>query len=90
MKKRVHVWVSGRVQGVFFRAGARDVARRHGLTGFARNLPDGRVEVVAEGEEEDLRALVEYCRRGPPAARVDAVEVVWEEPEGEFSGFAVL
>lgn len=90
MNKKLHVWVSGRVQGVFFRAGARDIARREGLVGFARNLPDGRVEVVAEGEEAGLRALVEYCRQGPPHARVDHIQVEWEEPRGGFTDFAVL
>ncbi len=89
MKKRVHLFVSGRVQGVFFRAHTRDLARRLGLTGFARNLPDGRVEVVAEGPEEKLKELVEFCRRGPPLAHVTGTEVHWEEPTGEFQDFFI-
>jgi acylphosphatase len=87
--KRVHLFVSGRVQGVFFRAHTRDLAQRLGLSGFVRNLPDGRVEVVAEGPEEKLQELIEFCHRGPPLAHVTNVEIRWEEPTGEFRGFSV-
>ncbi len=81
--------ISGRVQGVFFRANAQEVAQRLGLAGYVRNLPDGRVEVVAEGEEEALRRLIEWCHQGPPLARVERVEVRWQNPTGEFSGFHI-
>lgn len=67
--------VSGRVQGVFFRASTRDRARRLDLDGHARNLDDGRVEVLASGTSEALAALEEWLRVGPPAARVDGVEI---------------
>jgi acylphosphatase len=87
--KRVHLFVSGRVQGVFFRAHTRDLAQKLGLSGFVRNLPDGRVEVVAEGPEEKLQELIEFCHRGPPLAYVTNVEIRWEEPTGEFRGFSV-
>lgn len=87
--KRVHLFVSGRVQGVFFRAHTRDLARRLGLKGFVRNLPDGRVEVVAEGPEEKLQELIEFCRHGPPLAHVTGTEIHWEEPTGEFRDFLV-
>ncbi|MEN3010505.1 MAG: acylphosphatase [Candidatus Bipolaricaulaceae bacterium] len=87
--KRVHLFVSGRVQGVFFRAHTRDLAQRLGLTGFVRNLPDGRVEVVAEGPEEKLQELIAFCHQGPPLAHVTGVELRWEEPTGEFRGFSV-
>jgi acylphosphatase len=87
--KRVHLFVSGRVQGVFFRAHTRDLAQKLGLSGFVRNLPDGRVEVVAEGPEEKLQELIEFCHRGPPLAHVTRVEIRWEEPTGEFRGFSV-
>jgi acylphosphatase len=87
--KRVHLFVSGRVQGVFFRAHTRDLAQKLGLSGFVRNLPDGRVEVVAEGPEEKLQELIEFCHRGPPLAYVTNVEIHWEEPTGEFRGFSV-
>ncbi|NOX44437.1 MAG: acylphosphatase [Caldiserica bacterium] len=89
MTRRVHITVSGRVQGVFFRANTQEVAQRLGLSGYVRNLPDGRVEVVAEGAEEALRKLIEWCHEGPPLARVERVEVRWENPTGEFSGFHI-
>lgn len=89
MTRRVHILVSGRVQGVFFRANTQEVAQRLGLSGYVRNLPDGRVEVVAEGEEGALRKLLEWCHEGPPLARVERVEVRWENPTGEFSGFHI-
>jgi len=87
--KRVHLFVSGRVQGVFFRAHTRDLAQKLGLSGFVRNLPDGRVEVVAEGPEEKLQELIQFCHHGPPLAHVTHVEIRWEEPTGEFRGFSV-
>ncbi|MEN3009795.1 MAG: acylphosphatase, partial [Candidatus Bipolaricaulaceae bacterium] len=81
--------VSGRVQGVFFRAHPRDLAQGLGLTGFVRYLPDGRVVVVAEGPEEKLRELIAFCHHGPPLAHVTGVELRWEEPTGEFRSFSV-
>jgi acylphosphatase len=79
---RRHLWVRGRVQGVWYRGSCAEQARALGIAGWARNLPDGRVEIVAEGDPEALDKLVEWCRHGPPAARVTAVEVRAEEPEG--------
>lgn len=87
---RAHVWVSGRVQGVFFRAHTKELADRLGLTGWVRNLPDGRVEAVFEGEEEAVREAVEWCRRGPPLALVERVEVRYEQPTGEFRDFRIV
>jgi len=87
--KRVHLYISGLVQGVFFRANTKERAISLGLTGWVRNLPDGRVEVVAEGEEEKLKELVKWCHKGPPAARVKMVEVSWEEYHGEFEDFQI-
>lgn len=85
--KRVHVWISGRVQGVFFRASTRKSARRLGLSGWVRNLSDGRVEALAEGPEAEVNRWLEWCRSGPPVARVDEVETVWEEVQGDLKGF---
>jgi acylphosphatase len=79
---RAHVFVSGLVQGVSFRWYAIQHARRAGLGGWVRNRPDGRVEAVFEGSQTAVDGLVAWCREGPPSARVEAVEVVWEEPEG--------
>jgi acylphosphatase len=79
---RAHIWIAGRVQGVFFRYEARQRARSRGLAGWVRNMPDGRVEAVFEGPEEAVGAMVEWCRRGPRGAAVTDVEVITEEPEG--------
>lgn len=87
--KRLHVWVSGTVQGVFFRESARAEAERRGVAGWVRNLPDGRVEAVFEGPAPEAEAMVDWCRRGPPNAAVAGVEAREEHPRGE-GGFAVL
>lgn len=88
-KKRVHVWISGRVQGVFYRAYTQDAARTHGVTGWVRNLPDGRVEAVFEGDARAVEAMVQWCHRGSPLSRVDRVEVQEESYQGEFTDFGV-
>ncbi len=85
--KRAHVWVSGRVQGVFFRQSTENRARELGLGGWVRNLPDGRVEAVAEGDPDALSAWLAFCQVGPPAAQVENVEIQWEPPSGAFDGF---
>ncbi|MBE3602407.1 acylphosphatase [bacterium] len=86
---RLRLIVSGRVQGVFFRAAARERARTLNLRGYAKNLSDGTVEIVVEGRREDLRAMAEWARIGPPAARVDDVRVEWSESLQEFEDFTV-
>lgn len=86
---RVHLVVSGRVQGVSFRACTSDEARRLGVRGWVRNLPDGRVEAEAEGERAAVEALVAWCRHGPPAARVEGVEVEWGAFGGELAPFEI-
>lgn len=90
MRVRAHVFVSGRVQGVFFRHETKLRAIRNNVTGWVRNLPDGRVEAVFEGEKESVEAMIEFCRRGPPGAKVEKVEVIWEEPKGEFKDFRII
>jgi len=85
----LRVNVHGEVQGVFFRAFAREHAQRLGLTGYAKNLPAGAVEVRAEGERERLEALLEHLRRGPPFSRVEKVEVEWGEWTGAFEQFRI-
>jgi acylphosphatase len=86
-KDRVHVFISGIVQGVYFRQKTKQQAESFGVNGWVRNLPDGRVEAVFEGEEQAVKALVDYCRHGPSYARVTNVDVLRESYRGEFSGF---
>jgi len=86
---RAHVFVSGRVQGVYYRASTRDAAREKGVEGWVKNLDDGRVEAVFEGEEDAVEAMVRWCHKGSRRAEVEDVEVDWEEPTDEFDGFEV-
>lgn len=86
---RLRALVHGRVQGVFFRAFTENHARRLGLAGWVRNLPDDTVEVVAEGPCPALEQLLAYLRQGPPRARVTQVEAEWETARHEFSSFRV-
>lgn len=86
---RAHVIVSGRVQGVWYRGTTRDVATKLGLRGWVRNLPDGNVEAVFEGEKEIVDKMVRWCHEGPTHARVDRADVEWEEPTNEFSEFSI-
>jgi acylphosphatase len=86
---RLHVYVSGRVQGVFFRASTREAAIRFDLKGWVRNLRDGRVEAVFEGTEDDAKRMLAWCQHGPPGALINRVEETWEEATGEFTGFQV-
>ena len=87
-RRRIHVILAGQVQGVFFRRSTVQEAERLGLAGWVRNTPDGRVELEAEGAEEALDALLAFCRRGPPRARVDELVVVHHPARGEV-GFRV-
>jgi len=89
MKLRIHAFISGIVQGVFFRSETRKVAKNLGIKGWVRNLPDGRVEVVAEGEKDKINNLIEFLKKGSPTARVDNVDVETEEYKGEFEDFNV-
>lgn len=86
---RLEIVVSGRVQGVWFRASTRDEARRLGLTGWVRNLPDGRVQAIFEGGEDRLRLMLDWCRVGPAGARVDQVDARWGAATDSFEEFSV-
>ncbi|SDX42236.1 acylphosphatase [Marinobacter mobilis] len=81
--------VTGRVQGVYYRANTQKAGADLGLTGYALNLPDGGVEVVAEGDRKNLQALHDWCKKGPPAARVDRIVVTESQATGEFSDFSI-
>ena len=89
MKVRAHVYVSGRVQGVFFRFETRYEARRRNVTGWVRNLLDGRVEAIFEGEKNDVERVVDFCHKGSPASRVSNVEVEWKKFRGQFYDFKI-
>ncbi|MDA0365619.1 MAG: acylphosphatase [Chloroflexi bacterium] len=80
----------GRVQGVGYRAFCADIAVRLNVEGYAKNLPDGRVEVVGESDEATLRQFVEQLREGPAMSRVENVSYRWEEPTGEYRGFEAI
>ncbi len=87
--KRVRLYISGRVQGVFFRAETQRNARNLKLTGWVRNMADGRVEALLEGEDLPVDQMVAWCHQGPPAARVDQVDVLEEPFTGTLNGFSI-
>jgi len=88
--QQVHLIISGTVQGVFYRASCQDVAVKYGLNGYVKNLLNGQVEVIAQGEKEQLEKLVEWCKKGPPHAQVDNVEITWEDVDKTHNAFTVL
>ncbi|MCC6543916.1 MAG: acylphosphatase [Nitrospirae bacterium] len=89
MKSRVHLFINGTVQGVNYRDSARQVAQSLGITGYVRNLHDGRVELVAEGEKDSVDTLIKWCRKGPPAALVVSIDIEYENHKDEFDLFCV-
>ena len=88
-KVRAHLYITGKVQGVFYRLNTQRAATPLNLAGWVRNLPDGAVEAVAEGQRADVEQLIAWCHKGSGNARVDEVRVDWGEYTGEFSGFEV-
>lgn len=88
-KARVHMIVSGRVQGVCFRAETQKAATLFGVFGWVRNKRDGRVEAVVEGARDDVTSLINWCKTGPPISRVDKVEVTWQDFHSEFAEFGI-
>lgn len=89
-KQRVHLFITGKVQGVFFRQAMKVTAIKNNATGWVRNLKDGRVEAVIEGEDLDVSNVVEWSHAGPANARVEDVEIRNERHKGEFAKFEVL
>lgn len=87
--RRVHLWVSGDVQGIGFRSFVKEKAFELGLNGWAKNLPDGRVEVVIEGDPEKVSEMINFCKMGPKQGIVKKVQELEEKPEGE-KGFIVM
>ncbi len=88
-KVRAHVIISGRVQGVFFRVETKRAADGFGVLGWVRNLREGSVEAMLEGDQERVDALLEWCKEGPPHAQVSDVKLDWQDYTGEFSGFDI-
>lgn len=86
---RAHIFVSGTVQGVFYRARTRETALAHRVNGWVRNCPDGRVEALMEGNREDIAKVIKWCRQGPPAAYVEDMEISWEIATGEYEDFTI-
>lgn len=89
-KVRVHVFISGLVQGVFFRWNTKRNADKLQLSGWVRNLPDGRVEAIFEGKKESIEKMIEWCKKGPSGAIVEKVEIIYEDYKGEFKGFKII
>lgn len=89
-KVRAHVYISGFVQGVFFRSNTRKIALKLGLKGWVRNLEDGRVEAIFEGDRDKVLEMLEWCKVGPPRAKVISVDVKWEKYEGNFTNFKII
>ncbi len=89
MKRRAHVIVEGRVQGVFFRDFTRRQAQRFGIKGWVRNLLDGKVEIMAEGEEENMKEFLKEVKKGPPLAVVENLDIDWMDFKGEFQDFRI-
>jgi len=89
VRARIHCYISGRVQGVSYRAYTQREAIQLGLCGWVRNCPDGRVELVAEGEQETLQQFVLWCYQGPPAANVTDVKTQWEADTGTYRTFDI-
>jgi len=87
--KRARITVKGRVQGIFFRSSTKRIAAKLGLKGYVKNLPDGNVEVVAEGNEEKIKKLIEFCKTGPSLSKVEDADIKFEKPTKEFGGFEV-
>ena len=88
-KSRVRLLIKGVVQGVFYRASTQEMAMNLGLKGWVRNLPDGSVEAVFEGPADKVKEAVEWCRQGPPGARVSGINEKWSDHIGEFRDFSV-
>ncbi len=86
-KIRAHIFVSGRVQGVFYRESCRKKSLSLGVSGWVKNLKDGRVEAVFEGEKGNVEKMVNWCRKGPIWAKVDSFDIIWEDYKSEFSEF---
>jgi len=89
LKKRVHIKVHGRVQGVFYRVSTKEVAEKLGITGYVINMPDRSVEIDAEGSEKELLALIDWSKQGPPYSQVDKIELKWIDKLENYRKFTI-
>ena len=89
MKSRSHIFVSGKVQGVFFRENTREKAAEFGLNGFIRNLQNGKVEAIFEGEKEKIEKIIQWIKKGPETTQVENIEINWQNYKGEFKNFEI-
>jgi len=89
-KARVHIFVSGLVQGVFFRENTRQEAEKLGIKGWVKNLPDGKVEAVFEGDRNKVEEMIEWSKKGPSPAKVENIDLNWEDFQNEFSEFNIV
>jgi acylphosphatase len=89
MKSKVHVLISGKVQGVWFRSSTRDKAEQLGITGWVKNTKDGKVEAVFEGDEEKIQEMLIWCHRGPPSAEVTNLKIEKKKPSNGFDRFSI-
>lgn len=89
MHVKTHVFITGKLQGVYFRYKTKDEAQKYGVNGWVRNLPDGRVEAVFEGDKADVDKLIDFVGKGPSGANVLDVNVNWRDYRGEFKEFQV-
>lgn len=89
MKKQINIKVYGLVQGVLFRSNAKEIVDSFGLTGYVKNNWNGNVEIIAEGDEEKLKKIAEWAKKGPSSARVDKIDIKWKKYTGKFLGFEI-
>jgi acylphosphatase len=90
MNVRAHIFLNGKVQGVFFRDYISREASKRTVTGWVRNMSDGRVEAIFEGKQENVHQLIDLCRNGPPQARVSKIDIYWEQYIGNFINFKIV
>ena len=89
MKSTVHVVISGRVQGVWFRANTKQKAEQLGVTGWVKNTADGKVEALFEGDKKHIQEMIDWCHQGPPSAQIDHVEITEQSASNGFDGFSI-
>ena len=90
MNVKAHIFITGRVEGVFFRSNTRNEAKKQHVNGWVRNLHDGRVEAIFEGRKEDVDKLIDFASKGPSGAKVIDLNIKWESYDGKFDDFEII